>query len=158
MTKPKAELFDIGSIDTVAASDAGTEVELLHPTTRKPLGVFISILGKHSNTFREIVRERINRRAAAEQRAARRNKPLEPRTAEEIEREGLELLAACSTGWRSETRDEKGDVVANETVMVFKGEKLPFSTANALKVYTEMLWVREQIDEAIGDIENFIQA
>lgn len=151
--------LDIASLDTVEASDKGARIELKHPTTGDPLGVFITVLGKHSHTFRDIVRDRINKRVREEANAARRGKPATLKTAEVQEAEGVELLAACTTGWDTESKveGEPGKVTSSPT-MTFRGEQLPFNMANAIRVYSEILWVREQVDAAIGDLENFIVA
>lgn len=146
----KPKVLDIGAIDTIAASDAGADIELLHPTSGEATGVFVTILGKHSTTFRDIVRERVNHRVKKESYAARRGKPLDPRTAEQVEAEAIDLIVACTVGWHT------GDKAAQS--IPFNGEELPFNHANAKRVFTERLWVREQIDNAIGDLENFIKA
>lgn len=152
--KNKAEaaekpVVDLSVLDTTTASDKGARIELNHPTTGTGLGIYVTVLGKHSTVFRDIVRERVNKRVHKESMAARRGKHLDPRTAEEVEREALELLVACTLGW---------DSGEDDPTLTFKGEKLPFNAANALNVYSELLWVREQVDNAIGDLENFISA
>lgn len=140
--KKTSKPVDISDFDTGAASDKGFELELRHPTTDKPLGTFITVLGKHSAIFREHIRDQINERQRREAAAERKGKSNAPVTAEEIERQALELLVICTIGWRN---------------MNYKGEELPFSEANALKVYSEQIWVRGQVDEAIGDLENFMK-
>ena len=142
--------FDIGAIDTVKGSDEGARIELTHPFNGSKTGVFIKVLGKHSTTFRELVRERSNRRVKLEAHAARRGKPMEPRTAEQLEADAIELLVACTLGWDS------GDEA--KQVIPYKGEELAYNVPNCKRVYTEMIWVREQVDNAIGDLENFIKA
>ena len=160
--KTEAVEFDLSNIDTTAASDKGAKVPILHPTTKEPLGINITILGKHSNTFRELVRERINKRIQQESLAAKRGKPLEPRTAEQVEQEALEMLVACTIGWETEIFhfNEKGERVVDEVKQTIRlGEnRLEFTQQNALLVYSKILPIREQVDEAIGDLENFIQA
>lgn len=160
--KPVDTEFDIGRLDTSTASDKGASIPIVHPVTKEPVGINIHILGRHSSTFRELVRERINKRVKAEAMAARRGKPLEPKTAEEAEREAVEMLMACTTGWETEIFhiDEKGNRVIDKVVPTIKfGEqRLEFSPANAATVYTKILPIREQVDDAIGDLENFIPA
>lgn len=160
MTKPTVEatMTDLGDLDTGAASDAGTEIELKHPTTKKPTGIFIGVVGKHSQIFRDIVRERTNDRIRREAENAQRGKEPEPTTAEEVEARAIELLTACTTHWRSETRTAKGEVTDNKPIVKFKGEELTFNAGNVAKVYTAMIWAREQVDAAIGDLELFIKA
>jgi hypothetical protein len=161
-----AALIDLASLDTVAASDKGARIAILHPINKEPIGIFIQLLGKHSTTFRELIRERINKRVKAESMAAKRGKNLDPRTAEEVEAEALEMLVACTLGWETEIYEttekpgEKPQKVVKETkpTIFIDGEHLPFNHQNGIKVYTRLLWLREQIDDAIGDLENFMPA
>lgn len=152
---------DISSLDTVAASDKGAEIELLHPTTNAPLGIFITILGKDSQIFRDHVKESVNAQIRKEALANRRGKKLDPGTAEEAEEKAIELLVLCTLGWRSETyevKEGKKVVASNEPVIVMGGEPLSFNIMNAKRIYTESIWIRRQIDDAIGDLENFIKS
>lgn len=142
-------MLDLASLDTAEASDKGARVELNHPTTNMPLGMFVTILGKHSQVFREIVRERVNKRVRDEANATRRNKQPDNYTAEQVEREAIELLVACTISW---------DSGEGKPFLFFKGEELPYTMQNAITVYSEMIWIREQVDNAIGDLENFIKA
>src|SRR6056300_455969 len=91
-TVAKGKPVDIGDLDTVTGSDKGARIELVHPTTGAKLGVFVNVLGKHSTVFREIVRDRVNLRVKKESYAARRGKPLDPRTAEQVEAEAVDLI------------------------------------------------------------------
>jgi len=150
--------IDLESLDTAVAGDKGARVPIVHPVTKDPIGIFITVLGKHSSTFRELVRERINKRVRTEALAARRGKPLDPRTAEEIEREALEMLVACTVGWETEIYNENGDIVEVKPTILLGSQHVTFSIPNALNLYTRILWMREQVDEAIGDLENFIPA
>jgi hypothetical protein len=160
MTKPveAIAMIDLGDLDTVAGSNAGAEVELKHPTTGKPTGIFVGILGKHSDVFREIVRERTNNRVKAAAEASKAGDDEPTLTAEQIEERAIELLTACTTNWRSETRNAKGEVIDNKPVIKFKGEELTFSVVNAKRLYTHFIWMREQIDGKIGDLDLFIKA
>lgn len=170
MTKEKGESlpktdgveFDLAALDTSAASDAGVNIPIVHPITKEPVGINIKILGKHSTTFRELVRERINKRVKEESMAAKRGKQLDPKTAEEVEREALEMLVACTVDWETEVFhiDDKGNRVIDEVkpTILFNGERYPFNAKNGLLIYSKMLVIREQVDEAIGDLENFIKA
>ena len=145
-------IFDLASLDTVAGSDNGAEIAIVHPITKEPVGIYWTVLGKHSQVFRDIVKERVDRRIKAEAAAAQKGKPLIPKTAEQAEQEAIELLAACSLGWRQEHNSASKDTIT------YKKEELIFNIPNALRILREMLWIREQVDEAIGDLENFIKA
>lgn len=161
---PTADILDLDALNTTNASNAGAEIQLLHPITQAPTGIFIRLLGKDSDAFRDHMKHTVNQRIRKEAFAARRNKNLEPMTAEQTEAEAIELLALCTLGWRSTTpekKDAQGNVIAPATeqpVIRHRGEDLPFNANNAMRIYRELLWVRRQIDEAIGDLENFMKA
>lgn len=148
--------IDLADLDTAKASDKGAEIELLHPTKQTPLGIFVTVLGKDSEVFKSQVKSDINAAVRKEAFAKRRGKHVDPMTAEEAEEKAIELLVLCTLGWRSETKDEKGEVVANEPTITLGSEKLSFSIINAKRVYSDFIWFRRQIDDAIGDLENFI--
>ena len=150
-------MIDLADMDTGAASDKGAEIELRHPTTNAKVGMFITILGKDSEIFREHTRHRANERLRREAMAERTGRPLDPPTAEEIEEKAVELLVLCTTGWRQETKEAGGEV-KSEASLFYKGENLPFNVANAKRLYNEQLWIKRQVDVGIGDLENFIKA
>lgn len=160
--------IDLADLDTAKASDKGAEIELLHPTKQTPLGIFVTVLGKDSEVFKSQVKSDINAAVRKEAFAKRRGKNIDPMTAEEAEEKAIELLVLCTLGWRSETYerdsndaivkdgDGKRKVLANEPSITLGGEKLSFSVINAKRVYTDFVWFRRQVDDAIGDLENFI--
>lgn len=141
MTKKSA--LDLSALDTVAACDKGARIELRHPVTNEPLGVFITVLGKDSQAFRDHLRASINERLRREALAKRRGRDLEPMTVEVGEAEGIDLLVVCTVGWEGVT---------------YKGQPLEFNVPNARTLYADLPWVRKQVDEAIGDLENFMTA
>jgi hypothetical protein len=139
----KTKRIDLASLDTAAACDKGFELELKHPITHEPIGAFISVVGKDSKTFDDFVRRQSNDRLRRSFQNQRRGKDAEAPTVEQIEADAISLLVACTIGWRE---------------IELNGAELPFNEANARKLYTEQKWVRSQVDEAIGDIENFMTA
>lgn len=46
------ESIDLASLDTQAACEQGAELELLHPATGQPLGVYLTLAGVDSRTHR----------------------------------------------------------------------------------------------------------
>ncbi|API58099.1 hypothetical protein BSL82_01295 [Tardibacter chloracetimidivorans] len=140
MTTKKAG-FDLSSI---ALSDAATEIELTHPITSERLGIFVSVYGKHSSAFQDYTRRKANeslKRMAAQRR---RGKDEEPPTVEQIESDAVDLLVACTAGWRG---------------MVLDGAELAFSAEAARKLYLDKRFpfIREQVDEAVGDTQAFLK-
>jgi len=141
MTEAKTKPVDLASLDLAAAAEKGFELELLHPATKERLGIFISVLGKDSATFRDHVRRTANDRLRKQAVSQRRGAEVEVPTIEKIEADAIELLVVCTTGWRG---------------LTYKGAELPFTAANAKMLFTELPWIREQVDQAVGDVENFL--
>lgn len=152
----KTTSLDLDSLDTGAACDKGAEIELKHPTTNAPLGIFVTILGKDSQAFREHVKQDVNERIRREALATKRGKDIAPPTAEEAEDKATELLVVCTLGWRQRVDVAEGETEKFKPTITYKGEELAFNVPNAKTIYSNLLWFRRQVDEAIGDLENFI--
>ena len=136
----KAATFDLASIDTIAACNKPHELEIEHPVTKAKIGVFISLVGKDSDVYRKAIKamadENIKREAFAQQRG-KQDIP----NIDRLERKNIDVLVAATTGWRNVSLD---------------GEVLEFSPDNARKGYERILPVREQVQAAINDLENFM--
>lgn len=131
MQKP---LFDLKNL-MVAQT---TEIELRHPVSKVGLGMFITIVGKDSDPFQAAQRARMNTRLH-EAKKSGANTP----SAEQIDEENLTLLCKCVINWRT---------------LILGGEEFPYTPENVRKLLTEYPWVREQIDEEVGDRGNFIKS
>jgi hypothetical protein len=94
----------------------------------------ISVSGHDSATFKNAIKER------AKAQMSRKSADVDFIA---NDKEAVELLAKCTTGWTGITEG---------------GKELPFSTANAIYIYTKYNWIREQIDNAIGDRANFFMS
>lgn len=136
----KVKGFDIAALDTISACNKPAEVEIFHPATGAPTGVFISILGKDSDVFRGRMRAIAEEGLAASAAGAKDRQ-------DEAERRTIETLAAATTGWRT------GD----EQVLILSGERLEFSEANARRVYQSILPIREQASSAIYNLDLFMK-
>lgn len=148
---------DIGDLDSIDAMNKGVEIELVHPTTGAKLGIFVTVLGQDSDVFRDAIREKEDegrRRAAM---ASRTGQDVPVITSEQLEAQATDMLCLCTVGWRSETYDEKGEVIADKPVIVFKGEELAFNVPNGRILYSRLLWMRKQVDKAIGTLALFIK-
>lgn len=130
--------MDLSTLEPVTDS---VPVQLRHPTTGERLAtstgaaITISIVGMDSDQFRTRHRAIINKRLNAGKKVKI--------TAEEIEGESIDTIAACITGWQNVDLDAK---------------PLDFSKANAKTLLTRLPWLREQLDEAIADRANFLKA
>lgn len=110
-------------------------IQLKHPVSKTDLdGMTISVSGHDSATFKNAIKER------AKAQMSRKTTDVDF-TAND--KEAVELLAKCTTGWTGITEG---------------GKELPFSIANAIYIYTKYNWIREQIDAAIGDRANFFMS
>lgn len=131
--------FNLASLDTVAACNKPVEIEI-KSVTGQPTGFFISVLGKDSDTYRNIVRgmadETLKRQAMGKADAA---------TLDKIEQRNIDALVAVTTGWR----------FGDSNTVPLDGQPLEFSPANVRKVYERLLPVREQVAEAVNDLESF---
>lgn len=122
--------------------DNPSRMTIVHPTTRQPLRdaegkpAYIELYSADSEIRRK------HDRAVARRRLAMRGRG--KITPEELEAEAVELLAALTTGWH--LLDLAGDVV-----------DVAFTPENARELYaaTKMTWLREQVDEYVGDRGNF---
>jgi len=140
--------FDLSNLDTVKGSNSGFDVELYNPATNEDTGIVITVLGKDSDRFQEISKKQNKKRMDRMSKTGFRSGKIAPPSQEEIEDNGLDLLAECTTGWRSQD---------GNTIPLDKKD-VPFSVEAAKALYTRFPWIREQVDTAIGDRANFIKA
>lgn len=143
----KNESFDLASIDPVAACNVGHEFELKHPSTEKPLGIFLTVLGSESDPVREYRREKLNERLRNESMAKKRGKDLPIQTVQDFEESTIEVLLITLVGWR----------MGDSPTITFEGQQLEFNLMNARKVLTKLPWIREQINEETN-LENFMKS
>jgi hypothetical protein len=135
--------FDLGaSMDTVAYCNVGAVIDILDVNQNKT-GIQVTVLGKHSDVFREAMRENVdaaNRRAML---ARQKGKPIPVQSQAEQEAEGIDLLVACTVAWSN---------------MVVDGKEIEFNVPNARSLYLRFPELRRQVDEAIGDLEIFTKS
>lgn len=89
--------------------------------------VTITVVGTYSKTYRRVQNE---------QRAKNLKGRRAPLTPEQIDARGTEGLAACVLGWQGFTSD---------------GKPFPYSRDNAIALFQAAPWIREQVEEAMGD-------
>jgi hypothetical protein len=144
MGNAKAATFDLGSLDTIEACNKPAEIEIKHPVTLVGTGVFWSFVGKDSDIYRGRVRgmadESLRRQATGKGAA--------DQTLDKLEAKNIEAIVAATTGFRT------GD----DPAVVLNGERLEYSPANARRILTDILPIREQVAEGINDLGNFMPA
>jgi hypothetical protein len=127
------------------AVDQPQRLILLHPNTRQPLRnsetgeeAYIDLYSSDSAIARKhnfnVARRRLNTGARGQRIKI---------TPEELEAEGIDLLAVLTVDW---------------SLVTFDGQPLPvpFNTENAREFY-QSAWVREQVDDFVTDRGNFPQ-
>ena len=134
--------FNLASLDSVAACNKPIEVEIKN-IHGQPTGFFISVLGKDSDTYRQIVRGIADENLKQQARGKGGDASLD-----KLEQRNIEALVAVTTGWR----------LGESNVVPLGDEELEFNPANVRKVYERLLPVREQVAEAVNDLENFMRA
>jgi hypothetical protein len=124
------------------AVEAPARMTILHPATGQPLRnaqtgepAWIDLLSADSPAARAHQREAQNRRLKARARSV---------TAEMLEADGTDLLAALTKGWQLVTLD--GAPIVE-----------PCTPENARELYAapELAFIRRQVDEFVADLGNF---
>lgn len=132
--------MDIGKINLAERSEQGADLELEDPITGEKgkqadgSPVTIRVMGMDSAAFRNKHREIQSRRMA---KIARGKKPDYAGNSDD---EAAELLVACTIGWNG---------------IEVNGEVLAFTPKAARDLYLDHHWIREQVDQFIGDRANF---
>lgn len=124
------------------ASDSGVTMTVRNPATGLPLdGETITLLGRDAKVYRDHVAKR--ERALLDHVNNTRKAP--KLSHDQIKQQAVEDLVVLTTGWNLTNVD---------------GEPLPFSKDAARDIYMapEMAWLREQVEEFVGDRANFLTA
>lgn len=128
--------LDLDDLDVSAASEAGSNLTVLHPTSGEPTEIVIQIAGPDSKRARDADREmtdRLTKEAI--------DKKLTPDDAT-FERMASMRAASLTLGWSG---------------IQWGGAEFPFSADNAIKLYTERRWIRTQVEAFAGQRANFFR-
>jgi len=120
-------------------------VEVLHPATLEPLvnkdktPMTIELYAPYSKQYKSAQHEQQNKRLQRAQKARKGGFSI---SSEELEKEGVELLAKVTKAWN----------------VTYEGESPELSVKKAVEVYTELFWLVEQINEAMADVVDFTKS
>lgn len=138
--------MDLNDVDVVTGANKGFTLTLFHPVTQLDTDMKITVLGQDSDKFKELVgaqnQERVKKLTKGGQFRAK------VATLKEIESNSIQILAGCTTGWENVCEGKDQETKAPLP--------LPFSLENAVSLYTKYPWIKEQVDEAIGNRANFM--
>jgi len=125
--------------DLTPSSDT-VEVTIVHPNTYEPLTnedgspMVITMYAPHSKEYKAAIHEQTNRRLKQAQ-----SKKKVDITAEDLEDATIELLVKATKDWK----------------ITYGGVKPKFSVAKAKEIYEEVFWIKDQIEEALGNSLDF---
>jgi len=131
-------LADITAFDAVAVNEAACEIELKHLDGTTGTGVFVSVIGRHSDAVTKWRNKIINQRARDEHMAERRGKAAPPKTMEELFEQNLDGAVLIVTGWRN--------------------VKQPFDREVLRQALKRNPHWMDQIYDASNDLGNFLKA
>jgi hypothetical protein len=132
--------MDLATLDITKAANEGAVMEVLHPVEGTVLKddagkpITITLIGQDSEKVKKRQRVEMNKRLKGGRR--------QTMTAEELEEQGLQLLAFCTLSWSGIKLD---------------GQDLDCNAANAVIVYQRLPWMKEQVDAFVGDRANFLK-
>jgi len=123
---------DLSQFDTKKTSEEGVWVEIENPIDGEPLGIHFKILGSDSEVYNKQIRKNKDKMMKQGMRNIK---------SENLEVEEIELLVACTVDWDN---------------IVDNGEKLECTKENVRYVYKNYPWIKDQVDDFIGDRSNFL--
>lgn len=129
-------------------------VDILHPATDEPLGIKVAVCSLDDDKLKRVKRK-IQDDAIALQR---KNKSLK---SDEIDANRSLICFTSMSGWSWEkpllkpATNDKPAIYGEEPS--FHGEKPTFNQANVYRVFDELPWFRDQIEEKIGETKSFFQ-
>ena len=127
-------MFDIAAYRNETLDTA--TVTILHPATGEPTTIKITLASMDSEKYKQI-----SMRVQNEQlKYAMKNRG--QTTAERLQANALEILVGATLAWEG----------------IAEGDSpLPCTPENVRRVYTELPFVKEQVDEFLGDRRNFMR-
>jgi len=117
------------------------EIELKHPITGEALKndddtpMTITLHATHSKEYKSVMHEQTNRRLKVAGKTGKVDI-----TSEELEDNTLEVMAKATKSWD----------------LTFNGEKPELTVEAAKNLYTEVFWIKDQLDEGISNSMGFM--
>lgn len=136
-------MTDLAQFGTRESAAAGAVMHVVNPATRAELftkdgqPITITLASSDSDRVREVSRRSTNKRLA--QQRGGRNAVV---TAEALEADAINALMAATIAWQG---------------IAIGGEVLELNDANVRRAYTELPWLRRQVDEFVADEGNFVK-
>ena len=119
------------------------EVLLVHPSSLESLTnqdgseMSITVFAPHTKEYKAVMHEHTNKRIAKASKRKATNF-----SAEELEADTIDLLVRTTTAWD----------------ITYDGKKPKLTPELCKEVYTQLFWIKDQIEEAIADSVDFTKA
>lgn len=143
--------MDVSQLDVIKKSNEGFEFQVYNPATGALTGMYITVLGRDSDAYRKLQNQQNRVRMERMTQGGRLRLSVMP-SPEEIEREALELLVACTVRWR-----QLADGDQYKDTLTVSGEEWVCTRETVARLYKEYPVMREQADSAISERANFLK-
>jgi len=131
--------FDLNSLKPVMADD-GAVLKIVHPETEEVIeGMTVTLLGQDSKVYRKL---QMSKQQAALNRISKGKKAVDF-DAEKLAEDSIDDLVKLTTAWSGFTLD---------------GKDLECTPENVRTVYADWSWIKEQVQEFVGNRANFFRA
>lgn len=152
--------FNLAELGTGKVDDVTFDVEIEHPVAGRTPFV-VQVIGLHSQKLRTM-RDRMANQSLKESFEAQRKGRAKAPTVDEATRRNAQLLAAATVGWfERELNPEPGKKAKITQGLPWDdGRRLEFSEDEAERLYSnpEYEWLTKQVDDAVGELANFMKS
>ena len=124
--------MDLKLLDTKTAANEGRWCTIYHPITNEPLDIQIKLAGADSDIYKRAINKQVEKKL---------KKNTLDTNLEQEEDEEIEILVACTLDWKN---------------VEYEGCVLECSPENIKFIYSQFIWLREQVDNFINNRANFI--
>lgn len=140
-TKPESTAT--ADIFAIANERVAYEYEVIHPGTKKGMGLFISMISIHSDAPKKVIKRIEDAKLKLMKKGMNFN-------ADQMRQNSIDIIGACMTGWR-------WGLDADGIQASAGGEQLEFNLKNIRRVL-EVDEIRDQLDSELMDDSNFFQS
>lgn len=144
-------MLDLLQLDVRSQAAKPTRIDLVHPVTKKPLGIYWKTIGRDADEFQRWVFQRADERTEEHAALKRRNRhaPVDQFSAQSLLDDQIEELVFMSRGYGDHDQDD----------VLHEGEApMPYSKENAEYFLRKYPWMLEQVAAGVGNRALFMPA
>lgn len=125
-------------------------IEIVSPVTGQPIGIRVRVMSIEDDRLKRIKRQITDESLKLQAK----NKAFK---ADELERNANMLMFGGTLGWEwyNPTGSEGDEGYDANQMPAFHGEQPDYNQKNFVALVTEITWIGEQIQEAIGETKSF---